>query len=89
MNRNENEKWKETLDRDMHGTMQPSVNNFAKIIKHDHFLKNIFYNSVSQSIDLVGEAPWNRMWKGWGSSDFANLVKSSMEFIPCRNAKML
>lgn len=75
MNRkSENEKWKETLDRDMYGTMQPSVNNFAKIIKHDHLLKNIFYNSVSQSIDLVGEAPWNRMWKGWGSSDFANLV---------------
>ena len=74
MDKNKDFTWEETLDRDMHGTMLPSANNFAKIIKYDEALRGIYYNSVSQSIDLDGATPWNRMWKGWENSDFANLV---------------
>lgn len=71
---NKKEDWKKYLDKDAHGIIVPSLKNFAVIIKNDQLLGNIFYNTLSQGIDLAGEVPWNKMWKGWSSSDLANLI---------------
>lgn len=68
------EKWADELDKDMHGMIIPSLNNFAKIIKNDHHLQGIFYNDAKQSIDIQGDVPWNKFMKGWGTSDYANLT---------------
>ena len=67
-------KWIDELDKDMHGLIIPSLNNFAKIIKNDFRLQGIFYNDINQSIGIWGDVPWNKTMKGWSSTDYANLT---------------
>lgn len=87
-------KWTDELDKDMHGLIIPSLNNFAKIIKNDSRLQGIFYNDINQSIGIWGDVPWNKTMKGWSSTDYANLTlyieKEYSIYSPqkCRDAMM-
>ncbi len=69
----ENEDWNKYLEVDKRGNIVPSFDNFVLILRKDRNLKNIRFNILSNSIEVVDKIPWKSFKPGWSDIDFANL----------------
>jgi len=67
----ENKDWQELLELDKHGKVKSTLSNIATIIQYDPNLKNIVYNELKSSIDVVGKLPWKESKSGWFDGDLA------------------
>ncbi len=76
----EEDTWQTLLELDRHGNVKSTIGNIKSIIRHDPNLKNIVYNELKSSIDVVGPLYWNQVKPGWGDADLAN-AKSYFEEI--------
>lgn len=51
--------------------MKSTLSNIATIIQYDPNLKNIVYNELKSSIDVIGKLPWKGSKLGWFDGDLA------------------
>ena len=66
-----NENWQELLELDKHVKVKSTLSNIAIIIQYDPKLKNIVYNELKFSIDVIGKLPWKGSKLGWFDGDLA------------------
>lgn len=67
----ENKDWQELLELDKHGKVKSTLSNITNIVRYDPNLKNIVYNELKTSIDVIGKLPWKQAKLGWSDGDFA------------------
>ncbi|WP_270301553.1 virulence-associated E family protein [Terrisporobacter petrolearius] len=67
----ENKNWQELLELDKHGKVKGTLLNITNILRYDTNLKNIVYNELKFSIDVIGKLPWKQAKVGWSDADFA------------------
>jgi len=67
----ENKDWQELLELDKRGKVKSTLSNITNIVRYDPNLKNIVYNELKTSIDVIGKLPWKQAKLGWSDGDFA------------------
>ncbi|WWD83651.1 hypothetical protein TEGL_20640 [Terrisporobacter glycolicus ATCC 14880 = DSM 1288] len=51
------ENWQELLELDKHGKVKSTLLNITNIVRYDPNLKNIVYNELKSSIEVIGKLP--------------------------------
>ncbi len=64
------EHWTRELAYSARGEVLCTMPNVATILKYDENLKNIVFNEMRQSIDIIGPVPWRKKEGVWNSTDF-------------------
>lgn len=67
----ENKNWQALLELDKHGKVKSTLANITNIVRYDPNLKNIVYNELKFSIDVIGKLPWKQAKLGWSDADYA------------------
>ena len=65
--------WFQELSRNEKGEILNTMSNIAAILLQDPNLKNIVFNEMQNSLDIIGTVPWSRSKEKWSSTDFACL----------------
>lgn len=65
--------WYNNLEINKRGKILETLNNYILILRSDKNLININYNLLSNSIEVVGNAPWEQKKNGWSDTDLAQL----------------
>ena len=65
--------WKKHLQRQKNGLLFNTIHNLLLILKNDEHLKNIRFNQLADSLEIVGDVPWNHPGKFWRDADDAQL----------------
>lgn len=63
--------WKSQLSYGTRGQILCTMPNIAAILKHDDLLKNIVFNEMRNTIEIIGKVPWRDTAGSWSSMDFA------------------
>lgn len=71
MNGIQTPKWKSQLSYSARGEILCTMPNIAVILKNDEKLKNIVFNEMKNTIEVIGKVPWRDYSGGWSSMDFA------------------
>ena len=67
----EDENWQSCLKLDAKGVVKDTLSNIATIIRCDENLKPIVFNQLKNTLDVIGELPWQQVRTGWGEADIA------------------
>ena len=67
------EDWEKSLNRDKKGRIVNNLRNLGLIMANDEYMRNIVYNELADSMEIVGEVPWVSR-KFWRDSDDAQLM---------------
>ena len=70
MNLPNNNVWQNRLTRNMNGEALCTMPNIALILKSDPNLKNIVFNEMKKTLDIIGAVPWKTEASGWDTTDF-------------------
>lgn len=71
----DDESWKEKLEYNSRDAkVKNTLGNLELIVKHDRYLKNIWFNKLSDSLEVRGELPWKHPEKYWRDADSAQLI---------------
>ncbi|MGN0241921.1 MAG: VapE domain-containing protein [Candidatus Weimeria sp.] len=71
----EDDSWKEGLEYSKKDAkIKNTLGNLRIIVKNDHYLKNIWFNQLSDSLEVRGELPWKHPGKYWRDADDAQLI---------------
>lgn len=71
----EDDSWKGSLEYSKKDAkVKNTLGNLRIIVKNDHYLKNIWFNKLSDSLEVRGELPWKHPEKYWRDADDAQLI---------------
>ncbi|MCH3955338.1 MAG: virulence-associated E family protein [Eubacterium sp.] len=71
----EDDSWKESLEYSKKDAkVKNTLGNLRIIVKNDRYLKNIWFNKLSDSLEVRGELPWKHPEKYWRDADDAQLI---------------
>jgi putative DNA primase/helicase len=71
----EDDSWKEGLEYSKKDAkIKNTLGNLRIIVKNDRYLKNIWFNQLSDSLEVRGELPWKHPGKFWRDADDAQLI---------------
>lgn len=62
------------INRDEHGQILNTLDNYVAIFKNDPNLSAVCFNEITGSIEVKGTLPWNRFSREWSDADYANLL---------------
>ena len=68
------EDWQEALAYSKKGDLINDIRNLRLILEHDENLQGIVFNQLADSMEIVGEVPWNHPAKFWRDADDAQLI---------------
>lgn len=63
--------WETQLEIDKQGRIKDTLSNIASIIRFDAHLQAIVYNQLKNTLDVIGDLPWQQVKGGWGDADMA------------------
>ena len=66
--------WKKKLARNKNGAIVNSLLNLVSIMENDEYLHFIVYNELSDSMEIIGEVPWDHPGKQWRDADDAQVI---------------
>ena len=66
--------WVKKLARNKNGAIVNSLLNLVAIMQHDESLQHIVYNELSDSLEIVGEVPWDHPGKQWRDADDSQVI---------------
>ena len=72
-NKDVNDNWQDELTRDKKGNLVNDLRNIGLILNNDKYMKNIVYNQLADSMEIIGPVPWQHPWKYWRDADDAQL----------------
>ena len=71
----EDDSWKGSLEYSKKDAkVKNTLGNLRIIVKNDRYLKNIWFNQLSDSLEVRGELPWKHPGKFWRDADDAQLI---------------
>ena len=65
--------WNKNLEVDKRCNILDSLENIVLILRNDSNLKNIKFNLLSNSIEVIGSVPWEQTKPGWSDVDISHL----------------
>jgi len=65
--------WYKNLEINKSGKILETLDNFVLILRNDKKLINIKFNILSNSIEVVGNVPWEQKKPGWSDTHFSHL----------------
>ena len=66
--------WEKELQRNKHGFIANTLMNLVAIIQNDEYLQHIVRNELADSMEIIGEVPWDHPGKHWRDADDAQVL---------------